>query len=439
MNALSAHGDFDDYAQEIVSVVTENGVLTRRWILLALALITLIGILVAGIANELMPKGTSYVVAIAIGVVAGVACLLLVGRFIEALLDYRYFRPVFKTWRAGFERFKSKNIEHVFCMTDLVLGLPFYISSKFKGFARRRLKAEGYRYHGVVEREFQTFACSTIPVVSVVRASAAFPGISPFKLSIPSDPVVGVVNTLPKTAFLADGGIWNNLATQTLREEQMLGEFYLVDDENVLRPWAAAPEEMPLLIVNGSAPLRPTRSWLYVLPGFAILKSIFQVMQVQNRNTVLPRMEEIQEGFDRRARGERASWFKNPANLLVNLGSTVEEGKEYMAGVWPDDWVEKRRSSASEEKMAGFTNDTDWHKLWTSETWSDLVDQYGTNPVTEATHLSRVERATALKILARAYLNTFTASLFLAPLKDEELEHLSRLESRLRLIVNHDH
>src|SRR5262249_32009823 len=157
------------------------------------------------------------------------------------------------------ESLTARKVEHVFCATDLVLGQPLYISSHEGGLIWRRMWAESVA--GQLFVSAQRWEAKNLTIAGVVRASASFPGIPPKRLSFPRWASLrhikeargtsgGTVcepddnprdSRAPAVAFLGDGGLWNNLGTHVVREDQFLrGE----------------SDEVPILLcINASAPL----------------------------------------------------------------------------------------------------------------------------------------------------------------------------------------
>jgi hypothetical protein len=192
-------------------------------------------------------------------------------------------------------------------MTDLVLGLPVYVSSKHGGMLYRRLSFEPSELPGEIY-EMQTADVPARTIAEIVRASAGFPGIPPRRFRMPDDPANPAVAQAPSVAYLADGGLWNNLGSQVLREDQFLGS-NAAPDEGTLRPYqwvSSVATNMPLLVVNGSAPLKPSWPGVYRIPGLALLAALVQTSRILSPNTVVPRITAMKQSFQRRL-GARVS------------------------------------------------------------------------------------------------------------------------------------
>jgi hypothetical protein len=112
--------------------------------------------------------------------------------------------------------------------------------------------------------------------------------------------------------------------------------------------------------------------------------------------------------------------------------------REHVATSSNTDWLSFLLGSPEPEgqfPVLGFADIDDWDSLRRSATWEHLVAEYGSNPVTAPTTLGRINAELAKATIARAYLNTYLVSLFLAPLKENELAGLEELPVRLDRIV----
>jgi predicted acylesterase/phospholipase RssA len=466
-------GQLDGIATELATTIIRKGVLTKGWIALLLAVPVVLGLAVATFLRVLVVPWTW--VAVIIGVAVALVLLIARGLAAEWLLDRRYFRHGSSSERRGrwgrarLASLSGRDIDHVLCMTDLALGLPVYASSQNGGMIWRRLKPER---SGASGPPFQTFDAGSLSIAELVRASAAFPGIPPRRLRIPSDPIVELVSELPQVAFLADGGLWNNLGSQVLREDGFIGSLSAWDS-GVLRPYIRARQDMPLLCINGSAPLRPTNPRTFSVPGIALFKSLLQTTNILNANTVLPRVEAMQSAFQRRVwRGTRPDHL-DPANLVIDLMGVEDLASRLLFGTLKEEFirasdpavkewereallrVRNAREHAAQEPdtgwlsyilgeqpepqgsypIVGVANIDDWDALRHSPIWKHLVEKEGKGRVDAATTLDRIDVKLARRLIARGYLNTYLISLFLAPLSDGEIDRLAHLEYRLDQIV----
>jgi hypothetical protein len=427
------HGGLDYIATKLATTIIRKGVLTPGWIVALLLVPVMVGTAVEEVCRLFLDIRASL--AVTIGVC--IALLLLIGRglAVEWLLEYRYFRTDLAglrlRGRAPLESLDGGDVDHVFCMTDLVLGLPVYASSQTGGMMWRRLKMDLSSDFWRVPA-FQTFDASTLSIAELVRASAAFPGIPPRRLRVPPDQANLFVADSPSVAFLAHGGLWNNLGTQVMREDGFLGSYGERDASGIPRPyWSDRPADLPILCFNGSAPLRPSNPWIFTVPGLALLKALLQTTYILDANTVLPRVAAMQRAFERRALRNEPLRRGDPLNLVVDLMGVKETVERYRHGFSPEDLLPQPEPGTS---MTGFARFEDLKALTDSVVWQGLIAG-GTGRVDAATTLDRVSVDLARRLITRAYLNTYIASLFLAPLSESELARLGDLESRLDRIV----
>lgn len=165
--------DFDGIVASLVSKIVHKGVLTRPII---------IGILTAILAPPLIVvwlghHGTiPWLLAIPMGV-AWLCLGLLRGLIVEWLLELRYFPPkisttkfppFFRLARQCISCLNNRSVEHVIWCTDLVERRPVNFLLK-----------EGRLLSLISLTEWTKQLVSHLPIASVVRASAAFPGIPP--------------------------------------------------------------------------------------------------------------------------------------------------------------------------------------------------------------------------------------------------------------------
>jgi hypothetical protein len=428
-------GELDGIATELVTAIVRKGVLTKKWIALLLLSAVICGAVVATLFRLFVLSWTWLAVAIGVGV----AFFLLIARglAVEWLLDRRYFRHgttrYRRTRRAKLASLSGGDVDHVFCMTDLALGLPVYASSGCGGMMWRRLKVEPANSDLHERPPFQTFDAGELSIAEIVRASAAFPGIPPRRLPMPDDPDIEIVSQSPRFAFLADGGLWNNLGTHAMREDGFIGIYCDRDGKGVPRPyWEALHRDIPLLCFNGSAPLQPSHPWAFSVPGVALPKSLLQTANILNANTVLPRVAAMQLAFQRRAQGaEQPSKF-DPVNLVVDLAGVRETARRYSFGFWRNLRLPTNR--AYDSPIVGRGKLDDQRALEDSAAWMQALRE-GDGRIDAPTTLDRIDINVARRLVARAYLNTYLLSLLLAPLSDQELDRLSEFEFRLDRIM----
>jgi Patatin-like phospholipase len=430
-------GELDGIATELAAAVVRKGVLTREWMALLLLSTVVFGAAAATLFRVFVVPWTWL--AMAIGLVVALSSLIARGLVVEWLLDRRYFRHSTTGYRpahrAQLASLSGGDVDHVFCMTDLALGLPVYASSGCGGMMWRRLKVEPSSSDIHERSPFHTFDASKLSIAELVRASAAFPGISPRRLPIPPDPAIDMVSESPRVAFLSDGGLWNNLATHVMREDAFIGTYCDKDSKGVPRPyWEGMHRDIPLLCFNGSALLQPSHPWAFSVPGVALLRSLLQTANILDANTVLPRVAAMQMAFQRRAltrSAERSSEF-DPINLVVDLAGVLETARRYSYGFLCDPNPED--ISSYDSPIIGRAKLEDQRSLTDSPAWMQ-AGQEGDGRVDAPTTLDRIDVNLARRLIARAYFNTYLVSLFLAPLFDQEIERLADFEFRVDQIL----
>jgi hypothetical protein len=466
-------GELDDIAAEVCTRVVERGVLTHGWIWGVLLGAAGSGVTVGLLLARTGFSGAWAALAATLGIAAAFSTLMMCGHLIEWLLDRAYFRPANRpgegSGRARMSSLSGRAVDHVFGTTDLVLGQPVHISSCMGGMAFRRLgRTLDPAFH---TPPFQTFGAGHWTIAAVVRASAGFPGIPPRRMLMPRDPRVPASASAPRVAFLADGGIWNNLGSHILRDDQFIGSHCAFED-GVPRPYGAAPN-MPLLVMNGSQLQRPSKPALFYIPGVALLVAFLQTLIVLNANTVEPRVDQMVRTHKRRIWAAERPQGLDPVNLVVDLRKPGDvqsaygevHSEEIIRGTDPAfrkwrDYLSSLALLAAKAAAEGRTNDIDliacvernpepegsypvpgfaniehWDRLLFSQEWAQLVTLEGAGSVDAPTTLDRIESSLARSIVARAYINTFLVSLYLAPLGDDDIERLASLPERLDRFV----
>lgn len=463
----------DGIGAELATTIIRKGVLTPFWLAVLIGTPLLLGGVV-GIAVHPWVVPWSWLAAF-IGLAATMGLFLFCGRAIEWLLDRRYFGRSGGGQSACIESLGDRKVDHIFCMTDLVLGLPLYVSSQAGGVVLRTLRNERESDKLQIGH---SFGSPGLRIAELVRASAAFPGIPPLRVSIPPDPKNTFVAESPHIAFLADGGMWNNLGSQALREDKVGHE--IVDDGGVLRPRGPVPD-MPLLCVNASARKKWDQKWqkslwnklnllCFAIPGIVFFKWVFQIMQVLSANTIFPRVAAMRRTFERDIHAQRLPDSLDSVDLVVDLREAADFPIEYMNAFWPEEAIRMADPAVKkwEKSVADLVRETLKGRrtmgltemllekpycpepegrypvagregakelLADSRIWKDLVETEGNGSVDSPTTLGRIRIKIARRLIARGYLNTYRTSLLLAPLADGEIEQLAFLSDRLDKIV----
>lgn len=290
---------------------------------------------------------------------------------------------VFHLDRASLASLSGRAIAHEFCATDLVAGLPLTFSSRP---AQIRRDAPGGD-PAVVET-------SQLSLAAVVRASAAFPGITPMLLPLEADPT----RRLGRLAFCADGGIWNNLGTQAIDNDP-------------------SRHAMPVLCVNASALPRPTGTVRYLVPGFALVAALARSAAIMNRNTVEPRIKALNLDL--------AQWARAPEGRRSNKGIRV-------AAV-----ADMRPIASATEALADLKVDVGLTSLVSLPWWRDLVGNADAGEILTKTKLTRVRSDEKRRLVLRGYANAWLASMLIQPFEPSELDdpQVARIRDRLETVI----
>jgi hypothetical protein len=286
------------------------------------------------------------------------------------------------------------------------------------------------------------------------------------------DPKLPASLAAPTVAFLADGGLWNNLGTQAQREDGFLASYAGRDTDGVLRPFARSPEYMPVLAINGSAPLKPSHPGAYRIPGIAMAAAMLSITRILTANTVVPRVDSMWDSFYRRLWKGRRPDLYDPLGLVVDLSEVNVTERRYGAYTWGEeeirksdqtvkDWeqdvlvrvrvalesqgestdnyldyllgVSEPQGSPSASGLADFDQ---WNKLTGSTAWQRALACDGPGALSVPTTLDRIDPEMARRLIARCYLNTYLASMYLSPLNQDDLVCLDRLPERLASLTN---
>lgn len=432
----------------LFETIVNKGVVTKAWMVFLLAFLILPPVVFVAMALLRMLPIWYVTVPIAI---AWATILLLRGLLIEWLISRRYFGGFFKG--VGLSQLHNSNcedpIEHVICCTDLVTGRPLYVSTRDGGHIFRRFNDRpagiGPRTTMPAEeaREIKnlgvSYRASTLSAAAAVRASAGFPGIPPrrFRLNrFELDPCdEDKARVLPPLAFLSDGGIWNNLATQPYEDGFLWGDY---------GPWV-------VVVADASAPLDYMTAFQFHLPGIAEFRALGRQAVIQNINTVGPRRVNYHDWIRRELSSHRSARFASERLYpLVSCMETPEQIKaRLMAAITKEDFndeflvdseknrrAERREKTrkravylerdADEPKPAAEETQVDPHAAWNFRRLSNLAmvdgkgrDVSNRDPVASCpTTLGKIDRATAIAIVGRGYANT-AIMLYLTGLVDE--------------------
>jgi predicted acylesterase/phospholipase RssA len=260
--------------------------------------------------------------------------------------------------RIRLQQLPESRVTHVLCATELNSGRPMF-------FSRDWTQSPAYGW-----------GPSSIELAEAVYASAAFPGLFP-PLRIRSSllPLSGghVPGPSPAVLVLADGGAYNNLATQWERLAARMRDNPWEVDKRFRMP----PLTDFHLVVNASAPPRAIQ--LSRSPVMRSLLAFIRVTIVMYENTVRPRLSAL--------RGVEAV----ESTALIDLAESPLEAVERLASSPSFDAEERARAVASIKLL----------KLAPQNYW---IEFRGTTSTLKTT-LAPIGTAPASSLLRHAYLS----------------------------------
>lgn len=452
--------EFDAVARDITSVIARRGVLTKQWLAVAASLIIGCGALAGFGYSETSAPSAFIFLAVLIG--AGIP-LLWLGHFVTWRLRKSFFPG---SPSQPLSKLSPTPVDHVFCASDLITGFPVYITTWDGGLLWRRT-SDLATMGGRPGTEGELWSAKSLQLAEVVRASAGFPGIPPRRIAVgrhsrPSRVIKrvdrpltfgGKAPELPNwengtVMLLSDGGIVNNLGTQSLRED---GFF-----QGKTRQWSISV----LVAANASAPITRRHYWPYYVPGISLVSQLWRSLQIQNINTVVPRVASTRILLKRRS--QAGTYYSDDVDLVVNLSeptgllkvslsSMMEEHRDTLRlrnpdhRKWEEDlaghlrqWVNEHRYIPAEmdakealiETIENRLENEPWNiprvpgildhdalddvtsKRW----WGDLValeNSYGEPRV--PTTLGRFSLTTIRMLVLRGYMHTYLASIAIRP------------------------
>jgi hypothetical protein len=339
--------EFDEIAEDVTSAIAYRPALGRRWIGAYLVVLIVCGAASGWALSALNLPDALWLVAVAVG--AGVP-LLWFGHFVT----WRLRRSFFPRHRPRtFGELRESTVEHVFCASDLLTGYPVYVSSWHHGRLWRRTSDIG-AFGDLLLTSGELWDGGDLTVAEVVRASAGFPGIPPRRIRVGGRMRDGTMakrvdrpgtfggRIQPKATYddgavmlLSDGGVINNLGTQTLNEDG----FFQGRTGN--QPDAA------LLAVNASARLGARHRWPYYLPGISAICQLWRCMELLNSNSVRPRVAAARAALARRA---KSGSYEDPVGLVTDLTEPAKMLELSLAAAIVDDRDNLRRRNPAYER-----------------------------------------------------------------------------------------
>ena len=415
---------FDPVAQRLAGVIVNRGILTRSIIRLAIATVVLVAVFIGAVTARFLEM--AWLWGIIAAVAAALTFLMLRGVLVERLLAKRLFSS--DDGAARFKDFKSTGVEHVVCCTELASGRPVYFTSAHQGRILIQVPDEqdydGHRY--------AIRSCPELPVAAAVRASAAFPPfIAPRRLTTSA---LGDATSDSKgdprwPLFLSDGGLWSNLATQSLLED---GIFEGRGSARFI------PEVV--LVANASASFSAARGWTYYIPALAMISLLLRASSIQNYNTVGPRVAQLRDNLRYRVKHDIAPDPSEPLAVGIELSKSAFASSRDFTAAQANSDVFLERSADYREWVSLLMNKlSDWYanarqnepqaldtlvrgeflrrpavRTLDSDALTDLTGSYtaledqlkAKDLQTLPTVLDRIPSRIAMQVLLRGYANT---------------------------------
>lgn len=252
-------------------------------------------------------------------------------------------------------------VTHVLCATELTSGEPFYMS------------------RDMVLSPLYGRGDPDVSLSRAIYASAAFPiGFPPLRLRSESLSLSGGRDDEPpKHLLLSDGGVFNNLGTETFFAKAP-GQIYLPDPSLPIIPAVDLQ-----LVVNASSP--PKRASLSALPVWGSLSAAVRIMSVMYENTLRPRVQRLME--------EETS---PEGPIVVDISDSPIELVDRLTRRRADDDVVRNRAI----EMRALLN-----REWTDHEWKVYADRAASTK----TVLSAVGMTVAIRLLRLGFLNTAIA------------------------------
>lgn len=433
---------WEQETQRLFETIVNKGAVTKTWVRLLLVFLILPPVVFFVMA--LLGILPSWPMTVLI-VIVWATLLILRGLLIEGLISRRYFGGVFNA--VHLESLGHPETKQVICCTDLVTGRPLYVSTHQRGQIFRRVedRSVGVGPRTVTPEKVSSqimnkgvlYRASNLSVKAAVRASAGFPGIPPRRLQlnnfVRTNKDKGKFKDLSSIAFLSDGGIWNNLATQPFEDGYLWGDY---------GPWV-------VVVADASAPQEYKTPHVFHIPGIAEFVALGRQAVIQNINTVGPRRVRYQDWIRRELSSPRSARFESERLYpVVSCMETPEDVKGRLeSATFLDHWdsflidserewrLKRRRKTIKRAEHMGSAEfesdpsdrdnyiDTDasenYRRLCSLAMADGTVKGLNNHdPVISCpTTLGRIDRATAFAIVGRGYANT-AITLYLTGLVD---------------------
>jgi predicted acylesterase/phospholipase RssA len=253
----------------------------------------------------------------------------------------------------------ESTVSHVVCATELTSGQPFYMS-------RNMMLSPLYGR-----------SRPDISLPKAIYASAAFPiGFPPLRLRARNlDLTDGQDDEPPRTLMLSDGGVFNNLGTETFSANDAPAHIFLPDPSLPI-----IPEVARQLVVNASSP--PKKTKLSSIPIWRSVTSSARIMSVMYENTLRPRVQRLIENQGTPSGPIVVDISESPVELVDRLAAERPESDDVRTRA-----LEMRERLTQRQSVHG---------------WKVYADRAARTK----TVLSAVGRTAAVRLLRLGYLDT---------------------------------
>ena len=300
------------------------------------------------------------------GVVLGTLYMLLMRDSFQVYVYSRFLKLLYRRFNRPekppkmLAELPERQVTHVLCATELGSGQPLLMT---------RL--------GLVSPAFGKSRHTKLSVAQALYASAAFPVVFP-PLEVRSEELDfsgGPEDEPPKKLYLADGGVFNNLATEGLATLITSAEKkYLVEPIRDI-----VPVVQRNLVINASAPPSTRRIGLLKLN---------RTMSVMYESTLRPRIERLME----QESTDGGPIVIDVAESPVELAERIVEGRRSPDDPDANDDPVAKRARASIDYLGTIFTDAQWKNRANSAARTKTV-------------LSAVGRRTAIRLVFLGYLN----------------------------------
>lgn len=176
-----------------------------------------------------------------------------------------------------------------------------------------------------------------------------------------------------------------------------------------------------LIVADASEPLASQRAWPYHVPGWAFIRSLLRIVNIQQANTVEPRLEPMKHRQIVRMTHRKGDTTPD-VDIVVRLSDNTDRLWETFRLVfYPDRMLSDKAPQYGMDTLVRAPKE-------------DLFE-VARGDVYIGTHLDRVHPDKALALLARGYVNAFLWTYELKPFGTEDAERLATVSHRLHEMV----